>query len=552
MNSEKAQPVRAIIASALAAALVLLSPGPQCYAALSSELPARSRRGSPVKAVAVRAASVVRVPELSASVLPVSLGARPGLGAQALVPSEPAAAPLELGAAAPRPAQAAAASAAGGLSAQTDLERGAQELSQARGEAGRRASLDRIFGESKIYLAREGKAPVEATLAELDGLLDRDPSIREDINRLGRIRLVLSKSKVPGSLTEADAARLQQVFNSHGITTKLQLENIPINWARKDGQGRSLPGETASQSQAWTNGWVWTYLLGPLTAPFREAAYLAKTLWAASSLPTKAEVIGGLISKAVPTTVMLVTYCGFNWTIGTWLHPQAGVFAGHPVAMLFSVGISLGLNAFHGIWINTWSNFQNLIGKQRGVRYQAVFNFFYNQGWGVVFRTIAWSAIPKTIPPWSPVYWKDVGITTIVGTFCGTLGYQGLNALYDKGLLTRWQRGLIQQGRDFLMCIAGTFFNTGSMTTFWTMFLAQQALDLAIYFISQKAARRPILYVADAAVARSGEFQTLYPVKSAGTQDSPLKQAAHALLGSPFVKPFVLLFKKIGQALKKK
>jgi hypothetical protein len=224
-----------------------------------------------------------------------------------------------------------------------------------------------------------------------------------------------------------------------------------------------------------------------------------------------------------------------------------GLYAGHPAQMAAAICVSTGLNLFHGIFVNTWSNFQNTLFKQRGLRYQTIFNLVYGQSWGVIFRVVAWSCIPGTVPPWSLLYWKDIGIATVVGTFCGTLGVQGLNGLYDNGRLTRFQRGAIQQFRDLAMCVAGTFLGAGSMSKFWMLFALQQGGDLLIYALSRKAARRAIVYLADEAVAASREFRGMYPVEPGRLEtDSPLAKAWKALLESPFVKPFL----RLGKALR--
>jgi hypothetical protein len=166
---------------------------------------------------------------------------------------------------------------------------------------------------------------------------------------------------------------------------------------------------------------------------------------------------------------------------------------------------------------------------------------------------VAWTAIPKTVPPWAPAYWKDIGIVTLAGAFFGTLGIQGLNTLYDNGRLTRMQRGAIQQFRDMAMCLAGAFLGSGSMAVFWAMFAAQQGLDLMIYLASRQLKRVPILYVADEGVAGSAEFLEAYPVVPGRAEpESPLRQALRMLIDNPIVKPVVWLVKKIYSVLTKK
>ncbi|HBL16721.1 MAG TPA: hypothetical protein DD417_08185 [Elusimicrobia bacterium] len=390
--------------------------------------------------------------------------------------------------------------------------------------------------DTKVFITRAGRQPVAVELSALGAALAADPAILQEVNKNGRIRVVLGKDNPRGGLTKADIEAVQAMLASYGVQAKLETETIPVDWSRKPKTEGDSASSGSAQSQAKEHGRAWRWIIGPITAPFREAAYLGRTFWASVTKPTTGELIGGLVSKAFPSVV----------TVGVW----AGMYAGFPVAMAAALGVSLALNLFHGVMINTWSNFQNNMGKQRGLRYLTVFNFIYGQFWGALFRTIAWTVIPKTIPPWSPMYWRDIGLATVIGTFCGSLGMSGLNALYDKGLLTRFQRSIVQQVRDLLMCLAGTYLGAGSMMMFWTLFAVQQVMDVLIYTISQRVKKRPILYVADADTAASPEFQDMYPVTpGSAVEKSPLRQALEGLAGSPFVKPFILLFKKLRQLL---
>jgi len=255
--------------------------------------------------------------------------------------------------------------------------------------------------------------------------------------------------------------------------------------------------------------------LRALTRPVREAAFLARTFAASWTRPTWAELTGGVLSKAP----------GFVLGLGWW---AAALLPSSPAAFTCAAALTLALNAFHGVWIDTWSNFQNQLGKTRGLHYQAAFNLLYMQLMGAAFRFIAWTAVPGTVPPWSHRYWLDMGVATLAGTFFGTLGFQGVNGLYDKGRIPRWGRSLIQQFRDVFFTLGGAFFGTGSMAHFWTLFVVQQAFDLGLYRLSRRAARRPILYVTPAHLASTGEFRSLYPVEP-GPEVSPLAAAGRAL-----------------------
>ena len=387
------------------------------------------------------------------------------------------------------------------------------------------------IGRTKIFLTRPGKAPVEAALTGIGELLAADAALREELNATGKVRVVLAKAQPEGSLSTSDLEAVRAILKAEGVHADLEVETIAIDWKRESEHsspehGASLSGQEAPRSSAGSR------ILRALTLPFREAAYLTRALLGSLSKPTRSEVLGGIASKAFPFIV----------SAGVW----AKMYEGHPIQMIAATALSLSLDTFHGIWINSWSNLQNALYKERGLRYQTVFNFIYGQLWGIVYRSLAWTALAGTVPPWSLSYWKDVGLSTILGTFFGTLGYQGLNTLYNNGRLSRWQRSAIQQIRDLGFMLAGTFFGAGSMTLFWTVFAAQQTLDFAIYLLSRHAKTHPILYVADEGVAATGKFQGLYPVQpGAATETSPLKQALGGILKTPFVKPFVWLYEKI-------
>ena len=396
------------------------------------------------------------------------------------------------------------------------------------------------LARTKIYITRAELAPVVTTLAELPQVLAADPALKDSLNKLGRVRLILAKNAPNGSLTDADAARVSESLRSMGVTAKFEVEKISVDWKPVSKQAEATPAPATEQQKTQVvQSNLWRSIIGPITWPFRQLAYLSQTLHNAYTAPTAAELIGGVVSKIVPTIM----------TIGVW----GAMYTGHPLALIAALTFSIGLNVFHGVWINTWSNFQNKLGKEKGLNYQSIFNLVYGQFWGALFRFIAWTALPNTVPPWSLQYWKDMGVSTVVGSFFGSLGYQGLNALYDNGRISRWQRSAIQQIRDLFFCLTGVFFGSGGMPMFWATFAIQQTLDLLIYIVSLTAKRRPIMYMADEAVAATPEFQGGYPVgPSPVAQQSPLKQALKNLLDSPFVKPVVWVIKKIYGLLKGK
>ncbi|MFA6317616.1 MAG: hypothetical protein WC943_09365 [Elusimicrobiota bacterium] len=427
---------------------------------------------------------------------------------------------------------------------------GLQKLTGAFAKAGEALSLRRFFdgnhaadsvavetakaepdlAKVKVYLTRHGSDPVETDLKSLSGLLSSDPAYLESLNQKGRVRLIIGEGAGAGTLTRADEAFIRKAVESYGVTARVDVEKLSVSAPKKAQEIEDLEKSQGPSS-------IWRKALSAVTAPVREIVYLIRTLKASFTKPSTAEAIGGLVSKAIPFVM------GLSWWWTTFM-------PGAPVMWAAAVGYSLALNIFHGVFIDTWNTFQNRIGKQRGIQYQTVFNFLYGQIPGMIFRFMVWTVVANTIPPWAAAYWRDIGIATIVGTFCGTLGYQGLNGLYDKGIISRGWRSGFQQVRDLFFCLGGIFFGTGSMNLFWPIFIIQQSLDVALYIVSRRMAKRSIAYVADQELASSPDFQGMYPVKP-GPEESPLKQALKAILEFLPIKLAISLVKWLYRVFKK-
>lgn len=139
----------------------------------------------------------------------------------------------------------------------------------------------------------------------------------------------------------------------------------------------------------------------------------------------------------------------------------------------------------------SWLNVQHLIEQTRGVGYQVLFNLTYIQFTGALFRLCAWAALPEsTIPPWSLKYWRDVSVVTLIGTFFGVLGYNGINCLHRKGVLSDNVRAYVQHGRDVFMLVNGVYFSAGRMTMYWCVFAVQQGLDAGLYVVGRNVRPR--------------------------------------------------------------
>ena len=399
-------------------------------------------------------------------------------------------------------------------------------VAAADAEAAPAAQLDPA--KIKVFLTRAGQDPVATDLASLASELARNPDFLAEINRSGRVRMVVNAER-PGALGKAQAEALRKALADQGVSARFDIESVAIDWR----QGENKPVSAQAGSVTGARG-----VIAAATSPFRELLYLGRTLRAAATKPTVAEVIGGVVSKG-PAFVLSAMWW---WKL---------FLPAHPVAFAVAMGASLALQVFHGVWINTWQNFQQILSRQRGINYQAAFNFMYMQSTTAVFRFISWTVDKKTVMPWQLKYWRDISFANIAGTFVGVLGFYGLNDLYEKGIIPRSGRSWIQQGRDLFFLLAGTFMFSGSMGAFWALFAVQQAMDLGLYFFSRHMRARPALYIADASLAETDSFKSMYPVVP-GPERSPVREALNALLDNPFVKPIVRLAKAIGKLLRRK
>jgi hypothetical protein len=406
-------------------------------------------------------------------------------------------------------------------------------------------------GRIRAYLVRAGQKPVMSTLEELPALAART-GFAADFNKNGHLRLVLADGKLAGpTLADADVAALKAALAAGGLVAadaRTRTESIPLRTGLPSVEEASAAAAAkphASRIQSAVRlavgaGVAALYVahfgmgnsLAPIFLAFvvanvdravRELAYAAGMLKAAfkeSKAPRWNEVLGGVVGKIVPAIVNLGIF--------------AAMYHGHPVALALSAALSLAVETFHGVWVNAWDTFQSKIGRHRGLVYQNVFNFIYGQMISGGFRTITYFTIGNVPPPWAIEYWKAVSLMTFIGTFCGTLGYRGLNSIYDKGRIPRWGRAGIQQLRDFCMMMIGPFFGTGNMFMTWLLFGIMQSVDLTIYAVDRRLDTRPLIYLADERVASSDTFKAIYIDRA-----SPFQEAVDGLKNSVLAKPFI-------------
>ncbi len=510
--------------AAAVSAPVPLSLTPSTFAApLTGSAPSMVVGAAPSPAAAL-------TPLSAASSSPEKL---PAASPAAVHPAQPAALPAPAAAVA---APLAASLPAGSVSGVSRADSPTGKSSESGENGGETAKLGALFDGQKalnpdavkIFLVRQGREPIVASLSSLDSILKNKPGLAMSLNKNGAVRLVLGKGGASGDVRAEDVPGLTRILRERGVSAPVTPEKLTVEAPRT---AATAAADAAAATEA-ANASLPVRML-------REVRFLGRTFKDSMTRPLPSEVIGGIATKSFP----LVTSIGVYW---------ATVGLAHPFAMAGLMALSLFQETFHGIFLNTWNNFQDNLSRLRGFSYQMYFNLVYMQGFGALYRALSWSANPhKTIPPWSPFYWQDVLVMSVVGTFFGTLGYNGLNTLYAKGRLKRWQRSGIQQIRDVMFLLAGPFFATGSMHAFWALFIFQQSLDLAIALLAWRARTRTLLYVADDALAASPEFKAKYPAAFGIPEVSPVKQAWDGVVGNPLVKLVLAPFKWAAGRLKK-
>jgi hypothetical protein len=457
------------------------------------------------------------------------------------------------------------------------------------------AALALPAGRIRAYLVRAGHETVATTLEELPAAAAR-AGFAADFNQNGHLRVVVGEGALEGpTLSESDAPLLKEALAAGGLRAadaRTRSEVIPL-----------APGGSAAAATARTGRSALSLALRGAAAAAVAAAFVAKLglgtallqnlpgliilallvpnldrlpgelryvfsmLKAAlreSKHPSVYEILGGVAGKIVPALVNLgifgALFLGVAGPVGwallsplAWAHFVGGLaYAvatahGHYVAFLMTAALSLALETFHGVWVNTWDTFQNKIGLQRGNNYQSMFNLVYGQLAAASFRAITYFVFFNVAAPWTLPYWSSILIMTIVGTICGTLGYRGLNSLYQKGRVPRKGRAGLQQMRDFFMMLVGPFFGTGNLLWTAISFSVMQVGDLIIFGVDQRAKTRPIVYLADERVAASNTFSDIYLHPR-----SPLRDAVDGVKGFILFKPFVAAYRWARGRVKEK
>jgi hypothetical protein len=380
----------------------------------------------------------------------------------------------------------------------------------------------------QVHLTGPGRRPVSLPLSELGAALAADPAYREALARSGRVRWVVRQGATDAS-GRGLAAELTGFLKGAGVKRALEIESIAAPRA-----AAAAPTVDASAPAAAAPSPSGTGVRGALAAvfsPARELAFLAAQFKTSITRPSRDEVVGGLLSRAPFIAINVLAFAPLY-------------LPHHPVAFALLAGLTLGLKTFHSFWVDGWAAFQNRLARLRGIPYLTGFNLVYGQIVAAIYRTISWSALPGVVPPWRLSYWRDMGVVTLLGTFIGTLASQGINSLYEKGVLSRKGRSFFIQARALTMDGSGYFFKTGLMGSFWIIFGVQQALDFSFYLVSALMKPRAVLYIAAEGVSASPEFKSLYPAAGGAVAEPSLKRALKALGDGALVGPFLRLFRR--------
>jgi hypothetical protein len=364
----------------------------------------------------------------------------------------------------------------------------------------------------RATLILPGRTPVSAPLNDLQAVLDGDPSARNALIGKGRVRLVLAD----GARSEEAAREVSGILNSMGLLRALEVETLGIERPKS---GRPIASDEPARDRGWASS---------LAAPLRELGFLGRNFAGSLSRPSRTELAGGALTSlpglATNAAVFTAAFLPDHW----------GAFAA-------IMALTLAMKALHNVFVDSWTGFQNRLDHLRSSTYLAGFNFLYGQTIAALYRLISWIALPaSTIPPWALAYWRDMSVMSALGTVFYTVGNMAANELYDKGILSRKGRALLQQARAGLGDVEGVFYKIGWMPMFWIAFAIHQLLDLALYPFAAWLSARPVLYVSSESTASTPEFQARYLEPKAGLE-SPGKRILKALAGAPFVAQLIAL-----------
>lgn len=285
-------------------------------------------------------------------------------------------------------------------------------------------------------------------------------------------------SKSLASLASLSSATLERKLSLNYISEyKNDFVGSTLTTPATESFDRSTPRISSFPTTSLASGPVST-LLAVFYKPFRELIYLCRAFTVALQRPTWQQVVAGAVTKGPVTFLGLTAWCAL-------------FLPNHWPAFVCIAVLCTSQNAFHGIFVATWLNLQSILERERGIGYQLCFNLAYIQISAALFRFVTWTAIDGTVPPWSLSYWRDMSVMTLVGTFFGSLGYNGLNELYRKDYLTDNFRAYLQHFRDIFITVNGFFFGAGLILAYWSIFVLQQFFDTVLYYVGKSLLPKP-------------------------------------------------------------
>lgn len=372
-----------------------------------------------------------------------------------------------------------------------------------------------------VFFLKQGYVPRHEDFSALDHDLSTDIKFFEDFKAQGKIRIIINDSADRENVKKFILQNLNPILQKHGLKNKIEVIFVPINFDQTKNQAitevleeNKLPAEEKpSELKAEDTPEVKVksifknffrallairYIPKVVIALPGELIYIGKTLYKSIHRPSWPEIVSGIGSKAYPFTVSFVQF----------IH----AYYEHPIALTAAITLSFVLDTFHGCWVSSWLDFQDKLKKERGGKYQTIFNWAYGQWWGISFRTIAYlSGVSKDwVLSWN--YIIPVFTTSLIGSAIGSRAYQGLNKLYELGVYSKYRRDFTQLYiRDTMFMIAGTQLGLGNMIGFWGMFTAEQGLGIYFWIKGELSSHRPMLLIVPKDVAKTQDFALMFP-----------------------------------------
>lgn len=379
------------------------------------------------------------------------------------------------------------------------------------------AVLNNDFNDFDAIFIEQNANPKVQDLQLLDSELSTNKDFVNALRKEGVIRVIIDTLADKERVYNVILPQLKDILLKHNISKDIEIIviKVDINQAKKEALSEVLQENISNLTQQeilnkgdplfikikkgfknfFRSFVVSKYVPRLIYAIPSEMLYLGKTLYKSIHAPSLAEILKGSVLVPIALSQYFVAYID------------------KPVALLSSITVSLLIETFHNIWVSSWLDFQKRLKQEKGQRYQLVFNWTYGQFWGIVFRTISYSAgVAKDwVLSWS--YIIPAISTAIVSSFTGSLAYNGLNKLYQLGVYSKSKRDFTQLYiRQALAIIIGTQFCLGAnMAVFWGLFSFQQSQNLYYWVKSELSLQKPMILIVDKKTRETSDFAKLFP-----------------------------------------